>query len=221
MARATDPVRPGAREYLPEQRSLTALRKAIDGCRGCELYADATQAVFGAGRRGARLVLVGEQPGDREDQEGRPFVGPAGKLLDRALAEAGIGVEDVFRTNAVKHFRHTEQGKRRLHVTPDLSHMIACAPWLEAELDAVRPAGVVLLGASAGKAVFGRSFRLKALRGGPHPWPDETLIALAAPPEWLVATTHPSAVLRARDRRAEAFDDLVADLEVAKQALAG
>lgn len=209
----------GAEEYLPKQRSLTALAKAVGGCQGCELYADASQAVFGSGTTHARLALIGEQPGDREDREGEPFVGPAGKILDRALTEAGIDSAEVYLTNAVKHFRHTQQGQRRLHVTPDLSHMVACSPWLEAELAAVRPAGVVLLGASAGKALVGGSFRLGQWRGGPHSWPEKPVLALDRTPDWFVATTHPSAVLRARDRREHAFAELVADLEVARHTL--
>jgi uracil-DNA glycosylase len=212
----------GAEEYLPRQRSLTALAKAVGGCQGCELYADASQAVFGSGTAQARLMLIGEQPGDREDREGEPFVGPAGRLLDRAMTEAAIDSAEVYLTNAVKHFRHTERGKRRLHVTPDLSHMVACSPWLEAELAAVRPAGVVLLGASAGKAVVGGSFRLARWRGGPHSWPADSVLDLDLDrtPDWFVATTHPSAVLRSRDQREQAFAELVADLEVARETLA-
>jgi DNA polymerase len=166
MARKTSSVEPrGAEPYLPRGRSLATLAAAVDECRGCELYHDATQAVFGSGAADAALVLVGEQPGDQEDRQGKPFVGPAGQLLDRALEEAGIDPGQTYSTNAVKHFRHTHQGKRRLHQTPDLAHMVACSPWLEAELAEVQPAGVVLLGSSAGKTVFGSGFRLKQMRG--------------------------------------------------------
>jgi DNA polymerase len=219
-SKASAPGRRGAEQYLPPaRRSHAVLSEAVQGCRGCELYEDTTGAVFGEGSASAPLVLVGEQPGDREDREGRPFVGPAGRLLDRALAEAGIDPDQTYRTNAVKHFRHRYQGKRRMHQTPDLSHMVACAPWLEAELALQRPAGVVLLGATAGKTLYGGSFRLGAMRGGPHPWPEGARLHVDDPPSWLVVTTHPSAVLRAQDRRDQAFAELVSDLEVARDAL--
>jgi DNA polymerase len=209
----------GAEAYLPARKSRAALVKAVDQCQGCELYEAATQAVFGSGSTSARIMLVGEQPGDREDREGEPFVGPAGRLLDRALAEAGIDPDDTYRTNAVKHFRHTEQGKRRMHQTPDLSHMVACSPWLEAELALVEPRGLVVLGASAGKAFYGSSFKLRSMRGGPHSWPANSRIAVEHPPEWLVVTTHPSAVLRAQDQRHQAFEEFVDDLRVVQEAL--
>ncbi|MGH3506836.1 MAG: UdgX family uracil-DNA binding protein [Nocardioidaceae bacterium] len=210
----------GAEPYLPRDQSLAALSAAVDGCRGCELYHDTTGAVFGSGSLNADLVLVGEQPGDQEDRQGEPFVGPAGRLLDRALSEARIEPEQTYRTNAVKHFRHSVRGKRRLHQTPDLSHMVACSPWLEAELIAIEPRGIVLLGSSAGKAIFGGAFRLKDLRGGPHEWPDAARLQAPGPPPWLVVTTHPSAVLRAKDERDTVFEALVADLELARSALA-
>ena len=210
----------GADPYLPRGRSLAALSAAVVACRGCELYHDTTGAVFGSGSPTAVLVLVGEQPGDQEDRQGEPFVGPAGRLLDRALREARIEPEQTYRTNAVKHFRHTQRGKRRLHQTPDLSHMVACSPWLEAELLDIEPRGVVLLGSSAGKAVFGGAFRLKDVRGGPQGWPDSARLQPPDPPPWLVVTAHPSAVLRAKDERDTAFAALVADLELARDALA-
>ncbi|HET9593279.1 MAG TPA: UdgX family uracil-DNA binding protein, partial [Solirubrobacterales bacterium] len=141
-----------AADFLPEKRTLAALASAAAGCRGCPLYADATQTVFGSGRASARLMLVGEQPGDKEDQEGEPFVGPAGRILTQALEGAGIDRGDVYLTNAVKHFKWRPRGKRRLHQTPRAGEVEACRPWLEAELDAVRPIGLLALGATAAKA---------------------------------------------------------------------
>jgi DNA polymerase len=202
---------------VPERRSLAALREALPACRGCELYAPATQAVMGRGAAGADLMLVGEQPGDREDREGRPFVGPAGSVLERALADAGADPARVYTTNVVKHFRFTMRGKRRLHESPGREHVAACLPWLEAELEAVRPTGVVLLGGTAGKALYGPGFKVGERRGVLDTWPHES----AAAPTWVLATTHPSAILRARDAREAAYDGLVADLRVAVSALAG
>jgi DNA polymerase len=203
-----------AQEWVPESPSLTGLRSAIQECRGCELYADATHAVMGEGREGSRLVLLGEQPGDREDVEGEPFVGPAGKLLDQALAEAGIDPAETYRTNAVKHFRWKgTRGKRRIHQSPTSKHVAACAPWLRAELALLRPEGVVLLGSTAGRAVFGSSFRVGEMRGSRVDWPASAY-PLDEPPGWVLATTHPSAVLRSDDRDA-AYGELVADLRVA------
>ncbi|HWC09056.1 MAG TPA: UdgX family uracil-DNA binding protein [Solirubrobacterales bacterium] len=202
---------PDASEFLPPRRSLTALRAAVQDCRGCDLYKDATQAVFGAGRAKAELILVGEQPGDREDREGEPFVGPAGKLLDRALDEAGIDAGSAYVTNAVKHFKWRPQGKRRLHQTPRAGEVEACKPWLQAELAAVKPRALVALGATATRSVFGTKVKVTADRGrllddGPAP------IAMV--------TVHPSAVLRAGDERELAFAALVEDLAVVSAALA-
>jgi DNA polymerase len=203
---------------VPEKVTLDALRGAMQECRGCELYRDATQAVPGDGATDAAVMLVGEQPGDREDQAGEPFVGPAGRLLDKALAEAGIPPERVFETNAVKHFRFSgTRGKQRIHKSPDRVHIAACQPWLLAELDLVRPTGVVLLGGTAGKAVFGSSFRVGEARGKLREWP-EALAPRGGAPEWVLATTHPSAVLRSRDRDRD-YDAFVADLRVAAEAL--
>ena len=203
---------PGAEAFLPARRTIPALAKAVQGCRGCDLYRDATQAVFGAGARDAALVLVGEQPGDVEDREGEPFVGPAGRILEQALAESGIAREEVWVTNAVKHFRFTQRGKRRMHEGPSRWHVAACQPWLLEELDAVMPRGVVTLGAVAGQSLFGTGFRVGTSRG-----------TVLDPPEgrreWVVATIHPSAVLRGRDRRDELYAGLVADLGVALHAL--
>ena len=204
---------PGAEQWVPQRPTLPRLRAAVQECRGCELYRDATQGVMGEGPVDASLLLLGEQPGDREDQEGEPFVGPAGKLLDRALADAGIAPESVFRTNVVKHFRWSgTRGKRRIHQSPHRRYVEACAPWLRAELALVRPTGVVLLGGTAGKAVYGSSFRVGESRGRTQDWPAS--FPVPEPPAWVLATTHPSAVLRTDDRDA-AYDALVADLRVA------
>jgi uracil-DNA glycosylase len=209
--------RPGAGAWVPETLSLRALREAAQGCRGCELYRDATQAVMGEGRRDADVMLLGEQPGDREDRVGEPFVGPAGAVLDEALADAGIPPADVFTTNVVKHFRWSgTRGKQRIHQSPSRAHVAACGPWLEAELRLVRPRGVVLLGGTAGKAVYGAGFRVGEARGRIQEWPAS--FPVAHPPAWVLPTTHPSAVLRAEDRRS-AYADLVADLRVAARQL--
>jgi len=202
---------------VPEKLTRDALRSAMQECRGCELYRDATQPVPGDGAADAAVMLVGEQPGDSEDQAGEPFVGPAGRLLDKALAEAGIPPERVFETNAVKHFRFSgTRGKQRIHKSPDRVHIAACQPWLLAELDMVRPTGVVLLGGTAGKAVYGSSFRVGEARGKLREWPE--VLESAGAPAWVLATTHPSAVLRSRDRDRD-YDALVADLRVAAEAL--
>ena len=206
--------RPGAQEWVPEDPTLPDLRTAVQQCQGCELYRDATQGVMGDGAPDARLLLLGEQPGDQEDQQGEPFVGPAGRVLDDALADAEIAGDDVFRTNVVKHFRWSgTRGKRRIHQSPHKGHVEACRPWLLAELDLVRPRGVVVLGATAGHALYGPQFRVGDARGRPLPWPED--LALERAPAWAIATAHPSAVLRARDDRRAAYDALVADLRVA------
>jgi uracil-DNA glycosylase family protein len=216
---ATGPERPGAHRWVPESRDLGALREAAQECRGCELYRDVTQVVMGAGAPDAELVLVGEQPGDQEDRQGEPFVGPAGRLLDRALDEAGIDPASVYRTNVVKHFRFSgTRGKQRIHKSPSRVHVAACEPWLLAELDAVRPTGVVLLGATAGKALYGASFRVGELRGRLIDWPEpQQPDPPRARPDWVLPTTHPSAVLRSRSRD-EDYAGLVADLVVAREA---
>jgi uracil-DNA glycosylase family protein len=199
-----------AADFLPERRSLKALREAVQDCRGCDLYRDATQAVFGEGPAKARLMLVGEQPGDREDIEGEPFVGPAGGVLRKALEAAGIAIDDAYVTNAVKHFKWRPRGKRRLHQTPRVGEVNACRPWLEAEVAAVRPDAVVALGATAARSLFGPQVKVMKDRGGLL---ESDLAPLAA------VTIHPSAVLRAGDEREEAFDSLVADLKVVAEAL--
>ena len=217
MATKVRTERPGAEAWVPDTGDLGALAAAAEGCEGCELYAPATQVVFGAGATNARCVLVGEQPGDQEDRAGEPFVGPAGKVLDRALAEAGIRHSAVWTTNAVKHFRFTERGKRRLHKTPDAGHVTACRPWLEAELDRLRPELIVVLGATAARALLGPAFRVTKERGVLMPWPARAVWEADWPAQ-VLATLHPSAVLRAGDRDA-AYAGLVADLTVAAQAL--
>ncbi|MFF7442022.1 UdgX family uracil-DNA binding protein [Streptomyces sp. NPDC008122] len=203
-----------ATPYLPSRGGLPAHRKAAAECRGCPLHRDATGTVFGRGDPGARLMLVGEQPGDQEDREGVPFVGPAGRLLHRALAEAGIDEKDLYVTNAVKHFKFTrdETRKRRIHKAPSLRETLACRPWLMAELRLVSPELIVVLGATAGRALLGPSFRVGTDRGVPRPLPD------AEDGTRVLATVHPSAVLRAQDRR-EMYAGLVADLRTAADAL--
>lgn len=202
----------GAEEYVPAGASLTKLREAAAGCRGCDLYRDATGTVFGAGPAHARVMIVGEVPGDQEDRQGLPFVGPAGRLLDQALDEAGLDRAAAYLTNAVKHFKFTERGKRRIHKTPSRTEIVACRPWLVAELDRVRPELVVALGAVAAKSLLGKDFRVTKERGKVLSLPDRD--------EQVVATTHPSAVLRADDREA-ARRELVADLAVAAKVLRG
>jgi DNA polymerase len=194
-----------AAEFVPTSRSLATLRRAASGCRGCPLWRDATQTVFGAGLEKAELMLVGEQPGDREDVEGKPFVGPAGKLLTQALEGARVDPGEVYLTNAVKHFKWRARGKRRLHQTPRAGEVEACKPWLEAELEVVRPTALLALGSTAAKALFGPSVRIGRDRGRLI---DSPLAPVAA------LTMHPSAVLRLRDReeREEAFGCLVEDL---------
>jgi uracil-DNA glycosylase len=201
-----------AADFLPESRSLARLRRAASGCRGCDLWKDATQTVFGEGRRRAELMLVGEQPGDQEDRRGSPFVGPAGGLLDKALEEAGIDRDAVYLTNAVKHFKWRPRGKRRLHQTPRAGEVEACKPWLEAELEAVRPRAVVALGATAAKALFGSSVKVTKDRGRPL---DTPLAPLGA------VTIHPSAILRVREseERHDAFAGLVEDLRGVREAM--
>lgn len=214
---------PGAQPFVPDSASLPGLAAAARGCRGCELYEPATQTVFGAGPPSARVVFVGEQPGDVEDQRGEPFVGPAGRLFDRALRDAGIDRELAYVTNAVKHFRFTgSPGKRRIHSKPDLSHIIACKPWLEAELALLAPEVVVALGATAATALIGPSFRVTKQRGQLMPWDgpsgEEDAGVHAG---WIMATVHPSSVLRTQgDGRQAAYDGLIADLRVASGALA-
>jgi uracil-DNA glycosylase len=202
-----------ATPFLPTRKTLKSLREAAAGCRGCHLYAPATQTVFGEGPPDARVMLVGETPGDREDRNGRPFVGPAGRELDQALEAVGIDRAEVYVTNAVKHFKFEERGARRIHQTPQRWEVRACHPWLRAELDAVRPEALVILGATAGKALLGPRFRIGDVRG-------RAIDADLAP--FVTATIHPSAILRARDdagRQAQR-QAFVADLAFAARHIA-
>lgn len=209
----------GAAAFVPDgTASLAELARAAQDCRGCDLYAHATQAVFGSGGTGTRLMLIGEQPGDAEDRQGKPFVGPAGRVLGRALEEVGVTAGQAYITNAVKHFRWQADprgGKRRLHQRPDNQQVRACRPWLDAEIVRVNPRLVVTLGATAGQALFGSSFTVGPRRGSVVRWqpPD------GRPELDVVPTIHPSAVLRAPDREA-AYQSLVKDLQVAAHALA-
>jgi DNA polymerase len=203
-----------AEPFLPSVLTLPALRDAAAGCRGCHLYEVGTQTVFGEGRQSADVMLVGEQPGDQEDLAGRPFIGPAGRLLDRALEAAGISRDDVYVTNAVKHFKWTPSpnGKRRIHQKPDTREVGACKPWLEAEIAALRPRLVVALGATAAQALLGKSFKVTQHRGEVFDLP---------PASRITATIHPSAILRSpgEESRAVEFDRLVADLSVVTKEL--
>jgi uracil-DNA glycosylase family protein len=196
---------------LPERLNLTSLREAARDCRACPLWQTGTQTVFGEGLARAEVMLVGEQPGDQEDKAGRPFVGPAGRLLDRGLEEAGIDRSSAYVTNAVKHFKWQARGKRRIHQKPSWSELAACRPWLDAELEVVAPRALVLLGATAAQSLLGRQFRVTRQRG-------ELLDSELA--EIVVATVHPSAILRAEDEdREREFAAFVADLRVVAAAL--
>ena len=194
-------------QRLPRRPTLESAREAADGCRACDLYARATQTVFGEGPSGAEIMMVGEQPGDVEDREGHPFVGPAGKLLDRALEEAGIDRASVYLTNVVKHFKWEPRGKRRIHAKPNASEIAACRPWIDVEIALVKPRVLVCLGATAAQALLGKSFRVSRQRG-------ERIESTLAPV--VMATVHPSSILRAADdaaRRVEMkrfVDDLKA-----------
>lgn len=209
-ATTDDVERPGAQRWVPEGGDVDALRDAAPACRGCELWAPATQVVFSEGPADAAVMLVGEQPGDKEDLAGEPFVGPAGRVLHEALAAAGLDPERVYVTNAVKHFRFEQRGKRRIHRTPLVTHLRACVPWLEAEIAAVRPRVVVALGATAARGVLGRTVAVGEERG--H--------VVEADGRAVVVTAHPSSVLRLRDRaeREAAVAAIVDDLRVAAAA---
>ena len=205
-----------AADFIPPRRTLKSLREASRGCRGCRLWMVGTQTVFGEGKAPAKIMLVGEQPGDAEDREGHPFVGPAGRLLDEALADAGIERSDVYITNAVKHFKweRGEKSKRRIHKKPNSAEISACRPWLDQELALVKPEVVVCLGATAAQAMLGKSFRVTKSRGQKQS---------ASFADAVFATVHPSAVLRAPDAnaRAEARKALVADLTKVAKYLGG
>ncbi|MFN2528182.1 MAG: UdgX family uracil-DNA binding protein [Candidatus Baltobacteraceae bacterium] len=201
-----------AADFLPDRLSLKSLREASACCKGCDLYKYATQTVFGEGKKRARLMLVGEQPGDNEDQEGHPFVGPAGKLLHTAMVEANIDPAHAYITNTVKHFKFELRGKRRIHAKPKTIEIRACLPWLEAEIKVVRPEIVVALGATAAQALLGKGFRLTKHRG-------EILPSVFAPRT--LATVHPSSILRApdADSRHRELGAFIADLKLARKAI--
>ena len=206
-------VHPSAYEFIPERPTIPKLWEAAQACTACDLYKKGTQAVLGEGPRGAPLFFVGEQPGDQEDLAGKPFVGPAGRVLDEALAEAGIPRENAFVTNAVKHFKWEPRGKRRIHQKPTLGEVKACRPWLETELAIVKPKVIVCLGATAAQSLMGPAFRITRDRGRFF----ETSWA-----PWLTATLHPSAILRMPDRasREEAREQLLEDLRAVAKRLA-
>lgn len=197
-----------AAAFLPNEHTLPQLQHASRSCRGCDLYLRATQTVFGQGTKNARVMLVGEQPGDKEDLEGRPFVGPAGRILDEALAAAGIDRSEVYVTNAVKHFSWTpdDRGKRRIHKKPRYSEIQACRPWLDAEIDAVRPEIIICMGATAAQALLGKDFSVLRQRG--------TFVPSALAP-FVMATVHPSSILRAREDRDQQMQSFIRDLSVA------
>jgi DNA polymerase len=194
-----------AARLIPAQPTLPGLREAALVCRACDLWKTGTQTVFGEGRVGAEVMFVGEQPGDREDTEGKPFVGPAGKILDEALDAAGIDRSKTYVTNAVKHFKWIARGKRRLHQKPNAAEVAACAPWLEAEVEVVKPEILVCLGATAAQALLGQDFRVSRQRGQFFSIPGKPL---------LTATVHPSSILRAPDEetRALEMEAFIADL---------
>jgi len=206
------PLETSAADFLPTSRALPVLEKASKSCRGCELWKKGTQTVFGEGASRAEVMLVGEQPGDKEDLSGKPFVGPAGALLDKALVAAGIDREKVYVTNAVKHFNWEPRGKRRIHKKPNAMHIAACRPWLDAEIEAVKPRVVVCLGATAAQALLGRTFKVTRRRG-------ELISSNIAP--YLLATVHPSSILRAPDEesRHEEMARFIDDLRNVSHAL--
>jgi uracil-DNA glycosylase family protein len=201
-----------ARDFLPSKRTLSALRQAADSCKGCGLYKNATQTVFGEGPEEASVFLIGEQPGDVEDRKGHPFVGPAGRILDKALAEARISREKVYVTNAVKHFKWTPQGKRRKHQKPLMSEVMACKPWLESEVEALRPKILVCLGATAAQSVLGRNIPITRERGKffDSNTPVSTFI-----------TVHPSSILRQQDKEEQEreYQRFVAELKMVQRKL--
>jgi uracil-DNA glycosylase len=201
-------------DLIPPRPTLAKVASAAGDCRACPLWRDATQTVFGEGSAGAEIMLVGEQPGDREDIEGKPFVGPAGRLLDRALQEAGIDRRKVYVTNVVKHFKFTRRGKRRIHKKPAADEIAACRPWLRTELDLIKPRVLVALGATAAQALIGRTFRVTTQRGT---FVESDLAPL------VTATVHPSSILRAPDEetRHEEMRRFVADLKRVERELAG
>jgi len=205
MPSKVTPTKGGAALWVPPNPTLPKLIAASKRCEGCDLYKHATQTVFGAGPAHAPVIMIGEQPGDVEDREGAPFVGPAGRLLDKALVEAAIDRTQVYVTNAVKHFKFVERGKRRIHAKPNGAEMTACRPWLESEIDVVKPELIVCLGATAAQTLLGRDFRITQQRGIFLPY-DRA--------KWIMATVHPSSLLRAPDpeRRHQEYQLFLRDL---------
>ena len=202
-----------AAEFLPEKLDYRSLVAAASGCEGCDLYKNATQTVFGEGDVNSHVMFVGEVPGDEEDLRGHPFVGPAGRLMENALAEVGIDRMKIYLTNAVKHFKWKPRGKRRIHEKPSAREILACDPWLRSELKLVEPQILVALGATAAQSLFGKDFRVTQMRGK---WIDSPLAGKA------IATIHPSAILRTPDDlREQAYRDFVADLATVSAAMAG
>lgn len=202
---------PSAVPFMPARLSLKTMREAVQGCRGCDLYQHATQAVFGEGPRNAAIMFIGEKPGDSEDRQGKPFVGPAGRMFDKALMEVGIERSDVYVTNAVKHFKYEQRGKRRIHGKPNARQIRACRPWLEGELKVVKPKMIVAMGATSAQALFGSDFRVSRRRG--QPFSSEW-------GEWCMAMMHPSSLLRAPDQasRRAMWEDFLSDMKIiAKQ----
>lgn len=202
-----------AADFLPARRTLPALREAVQDCRGCDLWKRGTQAVFGEGKPGAEVMLVGEQPGDQEDLQGRPFVGPAGRVLDKALTAAGIDRDDVYVTNAVKHFKWEPRGNRRIHKKPNGMEIAACRPWFDEEVKALKPSVIVCLGATAAQALLGRDFKVTKHRG--------EVISHGEIP--IIATVHPSSILRAPDdqTRHEEMAHFIEDLRVVARQMRG
>lgn len=213
MKKAACPTATSAADYLPDRMELPVLAKAAEGCRGCGIYCNATQVVFGEGPVGAACMFVGEQPGDQEDLAGRPFVGPAGELLNAAMEEAGVSREQVYVTNAVKHFKWEPRGKRRIHAKPSAREVAACRPWLEAEIKVVKPRMIVCLGATASQSLMGAAFRLTQHRG-------EVMKETGWAP-WVLATVHPSSLLRMPDRAAREAgrEQFVSDLRMVAREL--
>jgi len=203
-----------AAKFLPDSRDLESLREAARSCEGCDLYRNATQTVFGEGAAHASIVLVGEQPGDMEDRQGHPFVGPAGRMLDKALAEARISRDEVYITNAVKHFRWIQRGKRRLHQKPAVRQIMACKPWIESEMESIHPKLVVCLGATATQSILGRVVSIGQARGK---------FLNGQRGEAVFITIHPSAIFRQREKseREEEYRRLVADMRLVERKLRG
>jgi uracil-DNA glycosylase len=207
-----DSDQPSALNYFPERFDYRSLKAAAENCKGCDLYKNATQTVFGEGKKGAEIMLVGEVPGDEEDKQGHPFVGPAGRLLDKALVEAGIDRDRTYVTNAVKHFKWKPVGKRRLHQKPNAHEIDACRPWLAAEIEGLMPKIIVCLGATAAQTLLGNDFRVTKMRGQWFEYGEDTKI---------IATIHPSAILRTPDiNREEEYRNFVADLAEVANAVA-